>query len=158
MVKVALAALLVSIAGPAAAAEANALDFTNLDSPSHFAARALMEQETGEAIEDPFVMVAEIDLDFDGYDEIFAFAYTSWFCGTAGCVPRIYSPEGDGWNEISIGIDEFINSYPENWSVAPEPYNDHVALVLTESNFTTTFVWNGEAYVSMEALAAEKTQ
>jgi hypothetical protein len=154
MVKRALAALLL-LAGPAAAAEVPVLNFTNVDSPSHFAARALMEQEMGAEIGDEFVLITEIDLDFDGADEVFAFAYTDWFCGTAGCVPRIYSPDGDGWNEIQIGLNEFINSYPENWSVAPEPQNGHVALVLTESNFATTFVWDGTAYVSTEALGAE---
>lgn len=156
MVKLALATLLL-VTAPAAAAEVQTLNFTNLDSPSHFAARALMEQEAGAAIDDKFVLITELDLDFDGTDEIFAFAYTDWFCGTAGCTPRIYSPDGDGWNEIQIGLNEFINSYPENWSVAPEPQNGHVALVLTESEFTTTFVWDGAAYVSTEALAAEET-
>lgn len=155
MVKVPPVPLLALLfAGPAVAAEAQSLHFTNLDSPSHFAARALMEQEMGEPIGDEFVLIAEIDLDFDGTDEIIAFAYTSWFCGSAGCVPRIYSPDGDGWREIEIGLDEFINGYPEHWSVAPDPQNGHVVLIFTKSSFTTTFVWGGTAYVSLEALAA----
>ena len=151
--------LLVLIAFAMPAAAAPALVFSTAASPEHDAIKALMQQEGGVDIKDKWLNIAPIDLDLDGVPELFVMAInTDYFCGDAGCVPEIYQRDGQGWRKIDLGLNEFINSDLADWTVLPEPQHGRLALKLTESQFSTTFVWDGTGYVSLEALSAESSE
>ena len=107
--------------------------------------QTLLEAERGEPIEDEYVSVARVDLNRDGADDIFAFADASYFCGSAGCIPRLYVADGDGWTEAPI--DELVNGEPPMWSIAPEPVNGWLALVFDGEGGRATLVWDGTASV-----------
>jgi hypothetical protein len=49
---------------------------------------------------------------------------------------------------VEFALNEFINSAPDMWSLAPEPEAGHVVFVLTESQFESRFIWDGAAYVA----------
>ena len=134
---------------PALAANAPTLAFSTAPSPAHAAVKALLEQQSGATIEDKWLEIAPIDLDGDGTPELFVMPInTDYFCGDAGCRPSIFKSDGVGWKRIDIGLNDFTNSDPGMWSVDPKPQNGHLVLVLTESQFTAHFAWDGTAYTS----------
>lgn len=137
------------VASPALAANAPVLTFSTALSPTHAAVKALLEQQSGATIEDKWLNIAPIDLDGDGTPELFVMPVnTDYFCGDAGCRPTIFKSDGAGWKQIDIGLNDFTNSDPGMWSVDAKPQNGHLVLVLTESNFTARFAWDGTAYSS----------
>lgn len=136
---------------PAMAEQVPTLHFSSAASPEHTAVKALMEKEGSVTIQDKFLEIAPIDLDLDGTPELFAMATNAdYFCGDAGCVPRIYKRDGNGWKQIDIGLNDFINGDPADWSVERKPENGHLVLVLTESHFTSRYIWDGSAYSSAD--------
>ncbi len=142
----ALAALL--FVGPASAAEP--IEFTDTG-PAVNIARSLMSVERGEPLrDDETVSVGLVDLDGDGTRDIFAFADASYFCGSAGCVPRLYRLERSTakWHELPIESDTFINGEPSMWSTGPAA-NGWLSLVLVHPGFTLNFEWTGEGYAQV---------
>jgi hypothetical protein len=142
-----VAAIAVALAAPAVAAPA--LQFSTAVTPEHNAIKALMEKEGGVTIEDKWLNIAPIDLDLDGTPELFVMAVnTDYFCGTAGCLPMIYKQDGGKWTEIDLGMNEFINSQPSDWTVGDQLVNKHRVLIMTLSRVTSRFIWNAGAYSS----------
>lgn len=146
-----VAAALLALAGPALAA--GPIAFSSEPGPALNIARALMGEERGEPLTDEeIVSIALIDLDEDGTSDIFAFADASYFCGTAGCIPRLYRLDRDTakWTELPIETDAFINAAPENWSIAPAHAGTWKVLQLETDILRLYFAWNGEAFVQVE--------
>lgn len=142
----ALAALL--LAGPVAAAEP--IEFSTTG-PAVDIARALMGAERGEPLrDDETVSVGLVDLDGDGTRDIFAFADASYFCGSAGCVPRLYRLERSTgkWSELPLESDTFINGEPAMWSTGPVA-SGWLTLILAHPDFTLQFGWAGEGYAQL---------
>lgn len=142
-----LLAMLILTVLSASPAAAQGLKFSGEPSAARDVAERLMEAEMGEDIESAYVTVAEVDIDFDGRPEIFAFADWTYFCGSAGCVPRLYADTDAGWVEVEFGTDSFINSAPEMWSLDPEPINGHVVFVLTKTASVSRFDFVSGGYI-----------
>jgi hypothetical protein len=145
-----LAAIL-SLAPGTALAEP--LAFSPEPGPALNIASTLMSQERGEPFrDDEVVSIALVDLDNDGTSEIFAFAGSSYFCGSAGCVPRLYRLDRTTakWHELPIEADAMINAGPENWSVTPATAGEWSTLELSTEVLRLTFEWNGEAFAAIE--------
>ena len=125
-------ALSLGLAGGAVAAhKPPVLVFSSAPSPARDAAKAMMEKEAGLIIDDKSMEVAQIDIDADGTPELFAFAInTDYFCGDAGCVPRLYRKNGEGWQQVDFGLNDFINGSPDDWSIASKPKSGHLVFVL----------------------------
>jgi hypothetical protein len=135
----------------AGAAHAEPLTFSTEDGPALNIARNLMTQERGEAfIEGDVVSVALVDLDGDGTRDIFAFADSSYFCGSAGCIPRLYRLEASTakWLELPIESEATINGEPAMWSVEEPDSSGWRTLEFRNDVVTLDFHWNGEAYVN----------
>lgn len=143
--------VLAAIAAAATPALAGPLAFSSDPGPALDTARALMSEERGTPLTDEVVSVALVDLDGDGTQEIFAFADASYFCGSAGCVPRLYRLEpGTGrWSELPIESEAFINGDPSMWTVGETGPGGWLDLVFAASDATLTFTWNGEAYTDL---------
>ncbi len=142
-----------ALAAPAIAAEAGPLVFSTEPGPALNIARTLMSEERGEPLrDDEVVSVSLVDLDEDGTSEIFAFADASYFCGSAGCIPRLYRLDRGTarWHELPIEAEAFINAAPENWSVAPAHAGPWSVLRLSTDVLNLYFAWNGEAFVQVE--------
>jgi hypothetical protein len=95
------------------------------------------------------VRIARVDFDGDGTADVFAFADASYFCGSAGCIPRLYrlGPAGADWQELAVEADDMINAEPENWSVLAADDSGWVRLELRTDALHLVFGWDGEAYV-----------
>lgn len=135
----------------AGAAIAEPLDFSSEDSPALSIARNLMTQERGEAFaEGDTVSIALVDLDGDGTRDIFAFADSSYFCGSAGCIPRLYRLEASTakWLELPINSEAMINGEPLMWSVGEPDSSGWRTLQFRNEVVTLEFHWDGEAYVN----------
>lgn len=144
----ALAALL--LIGPASAAEP--LEFSSDAGPALNIARALMSEERGTALrEDENLRVALIDLDGDGTRDIFAFADASYFCGSAGCVPRLYRLARDTgkWHEMPIESAAPINGEPQMWSVGDTGPHGWLELKFTSPDLKLSFESDGKGYVQV---------
>jgi hypothetical protein len=157
-----LIVLLASLGPPVLADDLPTLTYSNAATPGHDAAVALMNAELASypdesRLSGEKVYSADVDIDMDGKPETLAFAQNTVFCGSAGCVPRLYRNADGVWAEVDLGLNEFTNSEPGDWTVG-KPQNGYVSLVLTESEFRTTFVWDGTAYVSDMALAPDAGQ
>lgn len=142
--------ILAGLIAPTLAAEP--LEFSSEPGPALNIARTLMGEERGAAMRDDETMqVALIDLDGDGTRDIFAFADSSYFCGTAGCVPRLYRLERDTgqWHELPIESDTFLNGEPSMWSVGEKGPNGWLDLKFTTPDLKLTFEWNGKAYAQV---------
>ena len=140
----ALAALL--FAAPAVAAEPIEFSATG---PAVSIARTLMGQERGEPLhDDEVVSVGLVDLDGDGTRDILAFADASYFCGTAGCIPRLYLLDRDTghWSELPIETGAVINGEPSQWAVAGKNAAGWTDLVFSSSDVKLVLSWNGTAY------------
>ncbi len=147
-----VAALLAAISFPVAAAEPGQLSFSTDPGPAANIARTLMGAERGTPLlDDDVVEVALVDIDEDGTSEIFAFADSSYFCGSAGCVPRIYRLDRDTgkWNELPIETEAVINSEPANWSIAPAHAGNWSVLQMQTGVVRLYLAWNGTAFVSI---------
>jgi hypothetical protein len=141
---IALAALLV--ASPTLAAEP--IEFSTTG-PAVDIARTLMSEERGEPLhDDEIVSVGLVDLDGDGTRDILAFADASYFCGTAGCIPRLYLLNRDvgRWSELPIETGAFINGEPSQWAIAGKNASGWTDLVFTSSDVRLVLSWNGTAY------------
>jgi hypothetical protein len=139
--------ILAGLAAPALAAEP--LEFSSEPGPALNIARTLMGEERGAPLhDDEIAQVALIDLDGDGTRDIFAFADSSYFCGTAGCVPRLYRLDRDTgqWHELPIESDTFLNGDPSMWSVGDKGPNGWLELKFTTSDIRIALTWNGSAY------------
>ncbi|MGV3491071.1 MAG: hypothetical protein ACO1OG_07080 [Devosia sp.] len=139
------------LATPALAA--GPIEFSSEPNPALSIARTLMGEEQGEPLEDDEVVtIALIDLDEDGTNDIFAFAETPYFCGTAGCVPRLYRLNRDTakWEDLPFETDALINAAPENWSVAPAHAGTWKVLELRTDVVRLYFAWNGSAFVQVQ--------
>jgi hypothetical protein len=143
--------LAAAIALMASAAQAEPLEFSSADGPALNIARNLMVQERGEAFtEGESVSVALIDLDGDGTRDIFAFADSSYFCGSAGCIPRLYRLEASTakWLELPIVSEATINGEPPMWTVGDPDSSGWRTLEFRNDLVTLEFHWDGEAYVN----------
>lgn len=112
-------------------------------------ARTLMSGERGEPLhDDEIVSVGLVDLDGDGTRDILAFADASYFCGTAGCIPRLYLLERDTghWSELPIETGVVINGEPSQWAIAGKNASGWTDLVFTTSDVKLVLSWNGTAY------------
>lgn len=139
--------VLLGLATPAFAAEP--LEFSSEPGPALNIARTLMGEERGAPLrDDEIAQIALIDLDGDGTRDIFAFADSSYFCGTAGCVPRLYRLQRDTgqWHELPIESDTFLNGEPAMWSVGDKGPSGWLDLLFTNPDLKLTFEWNGTAY------------
>ncbi len=148
-----LAAALAALASPALAADAGPLAFSTEPGPAVNIARALMGEEREEALtDDEIVSVALVDLDEDGTSEIFAFADAIYFCGTAGCVPRLYQLDRSTakWRELPFETDAMLNSEPAHWSIAPAKAGNWSVLEMRTDMMRLYFAWNGEAFVRVD--------
>jgi hypothetical protein len=147
-----LATAFIALTVPAFAA-GGPIEFSTDPGPALNIARALMGEERGTPLADAeTVTIALIDLDEDGTNDIFAFADASYFCGTAGCIPRLYRLDRDTakWQELPIETDAFINAAPENWSIAPAHAGTWKVLQLQTDILRLYFAWNGTAFVQVE--------
>lgn len=143
--------LAAAIALMASGAQAEPLAFSSEDGPALNIARNLMTQERGEAfIEGDVVSVALVDLNGDGTRDIFAFADSSYFCGSAGCIPRLYRLEASTakWMELPIVSEATINGEPPMWSVGEPDSSGWRTLEFRNDLVTLDFHWDGEAYVN----------
>ena len=143
-----LAVALALMAGPALA---EPLEFSAEDGPALNIARNLMTQERGEAFgEGETVSIALVDLDGDGTRDIFAFADSSYFCGSAGCIPRLYRLQASTakWLELPIVSEATINGEPAMWSVGETDSSGWRMLEFRNDVVTLQFHWDGEAYVN----------
>lgn len=148
-----LACLGLALAAPTVGAEAGPLSFSSEPGPALNIARTLMGEERGEPLhDDEIVSVALVDLDEDGTSEIFAFADASYFCGSAGCIPRLYRLDRGTarWRELPIEADAFINAAPENWAIAPAHAGPWSVLQLRTDVLNLYFAFNGEAFVQVQ--------
>lgn len=135
----------------AGTALAEPLEFSSADGPALNIARNLMTLERGEAFaEGDIVSVALVDLDGDGTRDIFAFADSSYFCGSAGCIPRLYRLEASTakWRELPIVSEATINGEPAMWSVGEPDRSGWRTLEFRNEVVTLEFHWDGEAYVN----------
>ena len=135
----------------ATAAIAEPLEFSSDEGPALNIARNLMTQERGEAFsEGETVTVALVDLDGDGTRDLFAFADASYFCGSAGCIPRLYRLEATTakWLEMPVVSDATINGEPGMWSVGDPDSSGWRTLEFRNDVVTLEFHWDGEAYVN----------
>ena len=96
------------------------------------------------------VTIALYDFDGDGTRDILAFADASYFCGTAGCIPRLYRLERSTgkWAELAIQSEAFINGDPSMWSVGVKGPSGWSDLIFASPDVKLTFSWNGEAYAN----------
>lgn len=141
-----LAAALVAVASPALA---DPLEFSSEPGPALNIARTLMGQERGEPLrDDETVSIALVDLDGDDTRDIIAFADASYFCGSAGCIPRIYRLERDTgkWSELPIETSVFLNGEPAMWSTEGNGPTGWLNLVFSNSDMRIVLAWNGSAY------------
>lgn len=143
--------LIVTLAFALAATSALAepLEFSSAPGPALNIARALMGEERGTPLaDDETLTVALVDLDGDGTRDIFAFADASYFCGTAGCIPRLYRLERDTgkWSELPIETGAFTNGDPSMWSVGDPDANGWRTLTFASSDMRLVLAWNGAAY------------
>lgn len=135
----------------ATAAFAEPLEFSSEEGPALNIARNLMTEERGEAFtEGESVSIALVDLNGDGTRDIFAFADSSYFCGSAGCIPRLYRLEASTakWLELPIESDAIINGEPTMWSVGEPDSSGWRTLSFRNDVVTLEFHWNDEAYVN----------
>jgi hypothetical protein len=149
LVSVRLAALLTTfVCLPVAAEE---LQFASDPGPALNIARALLSAERGEPLrDDEIVSIALVDLDNDGRRDIFAFADANYFCGSAGCIPRLYRL-ADGtstWSELPLESDAMLNAEPSAWSVGEADASGWRTLRLKTEILTLSFGWTGEAYAN----------
>ena len=149
LVSVRLAALLTTLVCLPVAAEE--LQFASDPGPALNIARALLGAERGEPLrDDEIVSIALVDLDNDGRRDIFAFADASYFCGSAGCIPRLYRL-ADGtstWSELPIESDAMLNAAPLAWSVGEPDASGWRTLRLETEILSLSFGWTGEAYAN----------
>lgn len=141
---IALVALL--LVAPSIAAEP--IEFSTTG-PAVNIARTLMSEERGEPLhDDEIVSVGLVDLDGDGTRDILAFADASYFCGTAGCIPRLYLLERDTghWSELPIETGAFINGEPAQWAIAGKNASGWTDLVFANSDVRLVLSWNGSSY------------
>ncbi len=154
MVKSLSAALLCgALTLPAHAAGPGPLQFSTAPGPTASIARALLGAEREEPLrDDEIVSISEVDLDGDGISELFVFADASYFCGSAGCVPRIYQLDlaTAGWRELPIEAEAMLNSEPANWGLAPAHAGNWRVLEMRTPDLRLYFAWNGEAFVQIE--------
>ncbi len=146
MNRILLPLALLALATPALA---ETLEFSSEPGPALNIARTLMSEERGEPLhDDEIVSIALVDLDGDGTRDIFAFADASYFCGTAGCIPRLYRLERDTgkWSELPIKTGAFINGEPSMWTVGEPDANGWRTLTFSSSDMKLVLAWNGEAY------------
>jgi hypothetical protein len=136
---------------PAFAASTSGLNFSAAATADRPAIKALMEKESGTGIEDKWLGIAPLPAGPDGEPQVLAMAINvDYFCGDAGCRPELLTKLAAGWTKIDLGLDDFINSDPDDWSVEKNPELGHIVLVLTESKFKTRFVWDGSGYSSAD--------
>lgn len=143
---IAFAAMLV--AAPALGAEP--IEFSSTG-PAVNIARTLMSQERGDPLhDDEIVSVGLVDLDGDGTRDILAFADASYFCGTAGCIPRLYLLDRDTghWSELPIETGVVINGEPSQWAIAGKNAAGWTDLVFTSTDVKLVLSWNGSAYTN----------
>jgi hypothetical protein len=144
-----LAGLLALFAtGPAAAQE---LVFSSTPSAGLAHAKAAMSEESGAPNE--FVSVAHVDFNKDGRDDIFAFSENSYFCGSAGCDPRIYvATKKGGWQEVPIRGEVMTNSAPGMWFLTNSWVNDWRVLVMVEDGADkVALTWEDGFYLAKPA-------
>lgn len=140
--------LLAAFAGSALAQDADGkLHFTNAQSESREIARRLLQEESGEAIRGPDVSIAEVDLNVDGYNEIFAYGHSSYFCGSAGCSPRIYGWFEAGWFNLLFDETGATIGGPDAFTIARERRDGYSDILYGDFRFG----WNGESYVQVGA-------
>lgn len=133
----------------AAPALADDLAFSSEAGPALNIARQLMGAERGEMLrDDEVVSIALVDLDGDGRRDILAFADASYFCGSAGCIPRLYRlPDGSAqWQELPIVTEAMINGEPGNWSTGPADASGWKTLGFDNGVVRLNFAWTGESY------------
>ena len=143
--------LTAALALTATTAFAEPLEFSSEDGPALNIARNLMAQERGEAFtEGETVSIALVDLDGDGTRDLFAFADSSYFCGSAGCIPRLYRLEAStaNWLELPIVSEATINGEPAMWTVGDPDSSGWQTLEFRNDVVTLEFHWDGEAYVN----------
>ena len=151
MITRSLAALLVGllVASPhdASAAGGSTLSFSTKPSPDRVAIEKVLSKQSGSPVNDKWLQLAEVDIDGDGTPEVFAVAMNSdYYCGDAGCIPVLLQRQGKSWRAIDFGLNSLTNGQPEDWSIAPDRKNGHVVFVMSETTFTTRFVWDGTGY------------
>lgn len=146
-----LICLVMAVVATTSSALAGPLEFSSERGPALNIARTLMSAERGEPLgsDDP-VSIALVDLDGDDTPDIIAFAEASYFCGSAGCVPRVYrlEPETGKWHELPLESEAVINGEPSMWAVGDRGASGWLDLVFTAPHATLTFAWNGAAYSS----------
>ncbi len=134
--------------GQAAAQDAEGkLHFTNAQSESREIARRLLQEESGESIRGPDVSIAEVDLNVDGYNEIFAYGHSSFFCGSAGCSPRIYQWFEAGWFNILKDETGATIGGPDAFTIARERRSGYSDILYGDIRFG----WNDGDYVQVSA-------
>jgi hypothetical protein len=141
-----LAATLTVAASPALA---DPLEFSSDPGPALNIARILLGQERGTPLgDDEKVTIALVDLDGDGTRDIIAFADASYFCGTAGCIPRLYRLERDTghWSQLPIESGVFLNGEPSMWSTEGKGPDGWLNLLFSNSDMRIVLAWNGKAY------------
>lgn len=141
----------VAVAATTSSALGGPLEFSSEPGPALNIARAMMSAERGEPLgsDDP-VSIALVDLDGDDTRDIIAFAEASYFCGSAGCIPRVYRLERETgkWSELPLESEAVINGEASMWAVGDRAASGWLDLVFTAPHVTLTFAWNGEAYSS----------
>lgn len=141
-----IAATFLALASPALA---EPLEFSSEPGPALNIARSLLGQERGAPLTDAeTVTIALVDLDGDGTRDIVAFADASYFCGTAGCVPRLYRLERDTghWAQLPIDSGAFLNGEPSMWSTEGKGSEGWLNLLFSNSDMRIMLAWNGTAY------------
>lgn len=149
MNRFALAFGLALIAAPALAAP---LAFSDAPGPAINIARTLMGEEQGGPLpDDTKVSVAILDVDGDGTDEIFAFAQAPFFCGAAGCVPRLYRLDTSTmhWNTLPITADQPINGDASMWSIGAADSSGWMQLIFSPPGASRSFGWTGSSYAPL---------
>lgn len=142
-------ALMLATVLTAVPAFAEELEFSTEAGPALNIARQLMSAERGEQLrDDEIVSIALVDLDGDGRRDILAFADASYFCGSSGCIPRLYRlPDGSArWQELPIETEATINGEPANWSVGAPDASGWKSLGFDNGVVRLSLSWTGEAY------------
>lgn len=142
-----LAAVLLAAGGASAQEADGKLQFSNRQSESREIARRLLQEESGESIAGPDVSIAEVDLNVDGYNEIFAYGQNSFFCGSAGCSPRIYEWYEAGWFNILSDETGSTIGGPDAFTIARERRGGYADILYGDFRFG----WDGGNYVEVSA-------
>lgn len=142
-----LTALLVSFGLVTTPAFSQQLEFSSAPSAGLDFAKAAMAAESGSNTGS--VSVAHVDFNGDGRHDVFAFSDSSYFCGSAGCDPRIYVATKKGWKEVPILGDVMANSAPGEWFLTNSRVNDWQVLVVERNGVDAiALTWEDGVYLA----------